>query len=70
MATLQPSLMAEVRRRAALIVLIATGLSVLDGCAVVKGIFNVGVGVGEITVLTILALGVGAAALVSRRGEN
>ena len=49
------------------LLLIAASLLVLDGCQVVKGIFEVGVGVGAIVVLALVATIGGIVAMVMRK---
>lgn len=49
------------------LLLIAASLLVLDGCQVVKGIFEVGVGVGVIVVLALVATIGGVVAMVMRK---
>ena len=49
------------------LLLIATSLLMLDGCQVVKGIFEAGVGVGAIVVIAVLATIGGIVAMVMRK---
>ena len=49
------------------LLLIIASLLVLDGCQVVKGIFEAGFGVGVFVVLVLLALIGGIAAMVMRK---
>lgn len=49
------------------LLLIAMSLLVLDGCQVVKGIFEAGVGVGVFAVVALLAVIGGIAAMVMRK---
>jgi len=53
--------------QASSLALIATSLFVLDGCQVIKGIFEAGVGVGVLIVVTIVAVIGGVLAMVLRK---
>jgi len=63
---LEPSFRTKAARGAASTALASTSLFALDGCAVVKGIFNAGVGVGVVLVVVVMAVGDGVAALINR----
>jgi hypothetical protein len=49
------------------LLLIATSVLFLDGCQVVKGIFEAGVGIGAFVVIAVLATIGGIAAMVMRK---
>ena len=68
MITLHPSSWTKVARRTDGAALTAMNAFALDGCAVVKRILNVGVGVGFVIVVTIVALGGSVAGLMTRHG--
>jgi len=53
-------------KRASLLFLVAS-LFVLDGCQLVKGIFEAGVGVGVVVVVAVVAIIGGIAVAMSRR---
>jgi hypothetical protein len=68
MITMHPRFRTKVARRADATALTATSSFALDGCAAVKRILNVGVGVGFVIVVTIVALGGSVAGLMTRNG--
>ena len=68
MIMLHPGSRTKVTTRDDSTALDATSFLALDGCAVVKRVLNVGVGVGFVIVFTLLALGGSVAALMTRNG--
>lgn len=53
--------------RALMVALMLMSLVALNGCQVIKGIFEAGVGVGVILVVAILAIGGGIFAVATRK---